>query len=95
MRRFGCSRRSAGLTRGDLGDKKLGHWRDSGARRLPRVGGGGRSHGAGGFGRCWVAYGMGSRVAERRSGTPGLGLEAVLRAGPRGGSGAGVRERLG
>lgn len=61
MRRFGCSRRSAGLTRGDLGDKKLGHWRDSGARRLPRVGGGGRSHGAGGSaGAGWLTeWGVG------------------------------------
>lgn len=41
-----------------------------------------------------VAYGMGSQVDERRSRTPELGVQSGLRAGPREGLGAGVRERL-
>lgn len=56
-------------------------------------------HGAAGAsGGGWltrVAYGTVVRVVEKRSRTPGLGLEAVLRAGPQGGSGAGVRGVLG
>lgn len=47
--------------------------------------------------RSWSvrsAYGMVVLSAERASGTPGLRLWAVLRAGPRGGSGAGARVRL-
>lgn len=42
----------------------------------------------------WEAYGMGSQVDERRSRTPELGVQSGLRAGPREGLGAGVRERL-
>lgn len=46
------------------------------------------------FGGGWEAYGMGSQVDERRSRTPELGVQSGLRAGPREGLGAGVRERL-
>lgn len=44
----------------------------------------------------WVAYEMETKVAERRSGTPGLGLWGTLRAGaPRGlGSGSASEARI-
>lgn len=47
------------------------------------------------LGGRWRAYGLVMWVDERRSGTPGLGLWGTLRRALRGGSGAGVRERLG
>ncbi|SKR20934.1 Uncharacterised protein [Mycobacteroides abscessus subsp. abscessus] len=49
----------------------------------------------GSIGGCWVAYGLGSRVAERRSGKGEMGLWGVLRRALRGGSGAGARVVLG
>ena len=53
-----------------------------------------RRGGSAGAGGMRSAYGMGSRVAECRSGTPGLGGQVALREWLRGGSGAGVREVL-
>lgn len=47
------------------------------------------------FGVGWWAYGTVVRVAESRYGTPGFGVQAVLRGMFREGSGAGVREVLG
>lgn len=46
------------------------------------------------FGVGWWAYGTVVRVAESRYGTPGFGVQAVLRGMLREGSGAGVREVL-
>lgn len=65
------------------------------ARRLPRVGVPSLRLGvqrAGGGG--WSAYGMGSRVVERRYGTGEMGLWGVLRRALREGLGVGVRGAL-
>lgn len=47
------------------------------------------------LGRCWVTYGLGGLVAERRSGTREMGRQVALRTGAARRLGAGVRGVLG
>lgn len=84
-----------GVDSGRAGKRKARSQGFSGAKRFAASAVPWRSHGAvGASGGGWWAYGLVVRVRGRRSGTGEMGLEAVLRTGPRGGSGAGVRGAL-